>query len=123
MEMVTGGAGGCKAIALVTTRDLLPSRLPVCLNADLCHPLPTRDCFLTKQKQERMHKDTDDTHTCTRAHAQKYIHTTTCTWKKRGNKGQALPSSVFIKEKSEQNQLPITPCKAINIFSREEKGK
>lgn len=73
--MGTGGAAGCKAIAPVTTRDLLPSRLPVCLNADLCHPLPTRDCFLTKQKQERMHRDTDNIHTHMHAGTRTEIHT------------------------------------------------
>lgn len=106
------GVDGCKAIAPMTTRDLPPSRLPACLNADLCHPLPTRDCFLTKQhKQERVHADTDDTRRNT--HTRHNMHK-----EREGNKGQALPPSVFIKDKSDQDQLPITPCKAINIFRR-----
>lgn len=70
-----GGADGCRALAWVTTGDLLPSCLPVCLNADLCHPLQTRDCFLTKykHKQEHMHghTDTDKTHTYKNTHALK----------------------------------------------------
>lgn len=56
------------------------------------------------------------------AHAGIHTYITTCTGK-AGNKGQALPPSVFIKEKSDQNQLPITPWKVINIFTRGEKGK
>lgn len=39
------GDRGCRAFTLVITRDLLPACLPVCLNADPCHPLQTRDCF------------------------------------------------------------------------------
>lgn len=70
-----GDADGCSALALVTTRDLLPACLPVCLNADLCHPLQTRDCFLTKykhkQKHMRRHTSTDKTHAHKNTHASK----------------------------------------------------
>lgn len=49
--------------------------LPACLNADLCHPLQTRDCFLTKykHKQEHMHRHrhTDKRHAYTNTHASK----------------------------------------------------
>lgn len=63
--MRTGGAHGCRALALVTTRDLLPSCLSACRSG---HPLLTRDYFLTryKHKQEHMH---NKTHTNT--HVQK----------------------------------------------------
>lgn len=70
-----GGVDGCRAVAPVTTRDLLPGRLPVCPNADLCHALQTRDCFLTKykHKQEHMHRhtDTEETHALKNTHASK----------------------------------------------------
>lgn len=92
---------GCRAIALVTTRNLLPACLPVCLNADLCHPLQTRECFLTKYKHKREHMrghtDTNKTHAYKNTHASKPAK-----GKERGNKGQAVPPSVFIKEKSDQ---------------------
>lgn len=62
------------------------------------------------------------THTaCTRRNTHAGIHTHHNLHKEReGNKGQALPPSVFIKEKSDQNQLPITPLEIINIFRRGE---
>lgn len=102
-----GGGGGCPG------DHQRPAAFPAsCLSA--CRSVSSITnkglLFLTKQhKQEGVRAHT----ACTRRNT----HSTTCT-RKAGNKGQALPPSVFIKEKSDQNQLPITPWKVINIFRR-----
>lgn len=65
-----GGEDGRRALALVTTRDLLPFCLPVCLNADLVIHYRQGTTFLTKykHKQEHMH---NKTHTWKNTHALK----------------------------------------------------
>lgn len=125
MEMGTGGAAGCKAIAPVTTRDPLPSWLPVCLNADLCHPLPTRDCFLTKQKQERMHRDTDNTHTHTHEHTCRNTYTSQPAHGKRGVTKDRHCPLVF---SSKRNQTKISspthhPLQTNKHIRRKAKGR
>lgn len=81
----------------------LPSSLPVCLNADLWHPLQTRDCFLTKykQKQEHMHghTDTDD----------RYAHQNTHAWKPaKGKRGVTKDRQCPLVFSSKRNQTKST---------------
>lgn len=97
-----GGVDGCRAVAPVTTRDLLPACLPSCLSE--CRSVSSiTDRGLLFNKIQ----------TQTGAHAQahrhrrnscieKYTCIEACEGKARGNKGQAVPPSVFIKEKSDQ---------------------